>query len=257
MLPRPYVLSEANYRQLLDDPPNLAVLPWGATEAHNYHLPHGTDNIEITTVGERAAQLAHERGAKVILLPTVPFGNDAAQLDGQVATIHLGTAAATAILRDVVISLKHQGIDRLLLLNGHGGHNFQPLIRDAQLEFGILIVLVDFWAVAPEASKELFENPGDHANEFETSLMLSIAPDLVQMEQAGPGEHRPWGIEAMNQPGVWTPRPWSKVHPDTGSGDPSRATAKKGERWLSAATEALSNVMLGLSKAQKGDMPYV
>jgi creatinine amidohydrolase/Fe(II)-dependent formamide hydrolase-like protein len=52
------VLLEANYRQLLDRRPNVAVLPWGATEAHNFHLPHGTDVIEATAVAERAADLA-------------------------------------------------------------------------------------------------------------------------------------------------------------------------------------------------------
>ena len=51
-LPRPYVLEEANYKQLREHKPNVAVLPWGATEAHNFHLPHGTDVIEATTVAQ-------------------------------------------------------------------------------------------------------------------------------------------------------------------------------------------------------------
>src|SRR5688572_23814963 len=62
MPPRPYLLEEANYRQLLDDRPNVAVLPWGATEAHNYHLPHGTDVIEATAVAHSAGGIAHGRG---------------------------------------------------------------------------------------------------------------------------------------------------------------------------------------------------
>src|SRR5918997_5955741 len=104
MPPRPYVLEEANYRQLLDAPPNVAVLPWGATEAHNYHLPHGTDVIEATTIAQAAAGLAHGRGAKVVVLPTIPFGNNAQQLD-QVATISFSTATAAAVLADVAHSL--------------------------------------------------------------------------------------------------------------------------------------------------------
>src|SRR5215213_7794921 len=130
--PRPYILEEANYRQLLDDPPNVAVLPWGATEAHNYHLPHGTDVIEAVTLAEHAAGLAHGRGAKVIVLPAIPYGNDSQQLD-QVATISISTATALAILTDVARSLKLQGIDRLVILNGHGGNDFKPLVRDVQL----------------------------------------------------------------------------------------------------------------------------
>src|SRR5688572_29170987 len=105
MPPRPFVLHEANYRQLREYRPAVAVLPWGATEAHNYHLPHGTDVIEATVIAERAAALAHEAGARVVVLPTIPYGNNAQQLD-QVATISLRTTTALAILADVARSLK-------------------------------------------------------------------------------------------------------------------------------------------------------
>src|SRR3954464_9681468 len=167
--PRPFVLFEANYRQLLDGPrPNVAILPWGATEAHNYHMPHGTDVIEATHCANRAAEIAHERGAKVIVLPTIPFGNNAQQLD-QVATIHLSTTAAAAILHDVVESLTRQGIGRLVLLNSHGGKEFKPLVRDLGAKFpNMLIVIVNFWQMLPDVAKTIFDEPGDHAGELET-----------------------------------------------------------------------------------------
>ena len=76
MPPRSHVLLEANYRQLLADPPNVAILPWGATEAHNWHLPHGTDVIEATSFAEAAAEIASGKGARPIVLPTIPFGNN-------------------------------------------------------------------------------------------------------------------------------------------------------------------------------------
>src|SRR6187549_2889827 len=94
--PRPYVLEEANYRQLLDDRPNVAILPWGATEAHNYHMPHGTDTIEASTIAVAAAGIAHAKGARPIVLPPIPFGNNAQQLD-QVVTISFSTTTALAI----------------------------------------------------------------------------------------------------------------------------------------------------------------
>src|SRR5215212_4662460 len=145
--PRPFVLAEANYRQLLDNKPNVAVLPWGATEAHNFHLPHGTDIIEATEIAIRAAAIAHERGAKPGVLPAIPFGNNEQQLD-QVATISITTRTAAAILRDVVRSLSRQRIDRLAIVNAHGGNEFKPLVRDLQSEFaGVLIVVVNFFQV--------------------------------------------------------------------------------------------------------------
>src|SRR5437763_9288880 len=154
MPPRPFVLHEANYRQLQDHRPNVAILPWGATEAHNYHLPHGTDVIEATTLAEAAAAEATRRGAKVVLLPTIPFGNNAQQLD-QVATISIRTTTAAAILSDVARSLEVQGIDRLVLVNAHGGNDFKPLVRDVQAETGVLVVLANFYQVAPDALRDV------------------------------------------------------------------------------------------------------
>jgi creatinine amidohydrolase len=256
MSARPYILHEATYPQVNAHRPNLAVLPWGATEAHNRHLPHGTDVIEATALAERAGQIAHEAGAKVIVLPTIPFGNNEQQLD-QAATISFRTATAAAILADVARSLLLQGIDRLVVLNAHGGNEFKPLIRDVQKQTGMLITLINFFQVRPELLKEIFDRPGDHADEMETSLLLHLRPQWVDLPQAGPGTRVPFAIEGLTQSGVWTPRPWSATHPDTGAGDPSKATAEKGQRYFEAISAEIARVLIALSRAQKGQLPYV
>jgi creatinine amidohydrolase len=61
----------------------------------------------------------------------------------------------------------------------------------------------------------------------------------------------------VKQPGVWTPRPWSKTHPDTGSGNPARATAEKGQRYVEAITRDVADVLVELSAAKKGQSPYL
>jgi creatinine amidohydrolase len=256
MPPRHYLLVEANHKQLMAAPPQVAVLPWGATEAHNYHLPYGTDVIEATCVAERAATIAHERGASVAILPTIPFGNNEQQLD-QACTISFTTPTAAAILDDIARSLVRQNIDRLVIVNGHAGNQLQPIVRDAQSKHGLLIVVANFYEMAPEAKRSIFENPGDHADELETSLLLYLRPELVELSQAGPGRRKPFAIDGLVQPGVWTPRPWSKCHPDTCSGDPSRATAEKGKRYFEAVATALADLFVGLDHATKGQLPYV
>ena len=256
MPPRSHVLLEANYRQAMADRPNVAVLGWGATEAHNFHLPHGTDVIEAQAISEHATSLAVERGAKAVVLPTIPFGNNEQQLD-QVATISFQTTTALAVLNDVARSLSAQGIARLIVLNAHGGNEFKPLVRDIQERHGMLIVVVNFFGLCPESLAEIFDDPGDHAGEMETSLLLHLCPDLVEHDQAGPGERRPFSIDGIQQPGVWTPRPWSKVHPDTGSGNPKAATAEKGRRYFEAVTESLARLIVGVSQAEPGDLPLL
>ena len=78
---RPYILKETNWKAVRESSFDLAVLPWGACEAHNYHLPYGTDIIEAEYIAAEAARLAHEQGAKIIVLPAIPFGVNTGQHD--------------------------------------------------------------------------------------------------------------------------------------------------------------------------------
>jgi creatinine amidohydrolase len=246
----PVSLMHAAHGQLKGRKPTLAVLPWGATEAHNQHLPYGTDTLEAERFAQRSAELAATRGARVIVLPTIPFGNNAQQQD-QVASIHLSTTTALAILRDVANSLKRQGIERLLILNSHGGNEFKPLVRDLTLETGIFIAVASFWQMCTEMQRELFGDPGDHAGLLETSLLLHWCPEWVQMDLAGPGKRKSFAVRSLEQKGVWTPRPWTKIHPDLGAGDPRGATAEKGKQIFEAISEALAQLLVDLSKAKR------
>ena len=78
---KPYLLSENNWKNIKNENFDLAILPWGATEAHNYHLPYGTDNYEADSIAAESAKIAWEKGAKVIVLPTIPFGVNTGQAD--------------------------------------------------------------------------------------------------------------------------------------------------------------------------------
>ena len=257
MPPRDYVLHEANYRQLLNLKPNVAVLPWGATEAHNYHLPHGTDIIEANAMGELGVARANALGARCILLPCVPFGNDNMQLS-QVATITMRTTTQHLVLHDVAESLVRQGIDRLVILNFHGGNEFKSSIRDIMLDLPIFIVQVHGYLVDP-AVRNLWTIPdGDHANEFETALLLHLCPQWVEMGLAGPGTATESKLPAVsNTPGVWAPRDWAALTADSGVGDPRQGKAEDGKKCLDMLVNAFVPVLTQLSAAKNGDFPYV
>jgi len=253
---RPYVLHEASYRQLLDLQPNLAVLPWGATEAHNYHLPYGTDVIEATALGEAAVGRANEQGARCILLPTVPFGNNNQQLT-QVVTITMRSRTQQAVLHDVADSLLRQGIDRLLILNFHGGNEFKQMIADIMLDLPIFIMQVHGWQTDPRINDVLEIKGGTHADEMETSLVMHIAPDWVKLEDADAGVPRDFTIKELGDvPGVYIPQDWAMATASSGVGDPSKSTAEKGERILEMLTDALVPMLVALSQAQRGEYPY-
>ncbi|HET8713435.1 MAG TPA: creatininase family protein, partial [Gemmatimonadales bacterium] len=131
MSSRPYLLSEQTWKTVRETRYDVAVLPWGATEAHNFHLPYGTDNIETEAIAARAADRAWGQGAKVIVLPIVPVGVQTGQLDIPLC-VNLNPSTQALVLRDVAAALAGQGIAKLVVLNGHGGNDFRQMIREIQ-----------------------------------------------------------------------------------------------------------------------------
>ena len=176
MTARPFVLAETTWKTVRATPYEVAVLPWGATEAHNYHLPYATDNIEAEHVAIEASRIAWERGAKVVVLPTIPFGVNCQQLDIPLV-INMNPATQASVLQDVIDSLQPHSVRKLVVLNFHGGNHFRQMIRVLQAQTGLFLCVVDGHLVAPRS--EFFEASGDHADELETSLLLHLTPDLV------------------------------------------------------------------------------
>ena len=251
MADRGVILAEAAYRDIRGARVEVAVLPWGATEPHNLHLPYGTDIVETAQIAAVAARLAAEGGASVIVLPIVPFGVNTGQLDLPL-TINMNPSTQLALLDDVVSSLEKQ-VRKLVILNGHGGNDFKQMIREIQGAHATYICTVD-WYRSVDRSR-FFENPGDHADEMETSLMMHIAPRLVlPMEEAGKGSVKVHRLRAFREGWAWAPRPWTKVSADTGAGDPRRATAEKGSLYFAAVTRSIADFLIELSAADTNDL---
>lgn len=253
MGPRPYILAETNYRTVLDTDYRVAVLPWGATEAHNYHLPYATDNIQSDYIAAEAARLAWEQGARVIVLPTVPFGVNTGQFDIKL-DINMNPSTQRLVLRDVVESLSYQGIPKLVVMNGHGGNDFRQMIRELQPHFPKVFMCTLHWFRMLD-NAAYFEEPGDHAGEMETSNVMHIAPHLVRpLEEAGSGADRKFRIPAMKSGKAWAPRRWSAVTEDTGVGDPVRSDPEKGRRFLQDLTREIAAFLVDLDAAHLRDL---
>ena len=245
--PRPWIIAESTWPAVDATPYAVAVLPWGATEPHNRHLPYATDTIQCDHVAAESARRAWARGARVAVLPTVPFGVQTTQLDLKFA-LNLMPSTQLAILGDLIAALEGQGIRKLVVLNGHGGNDFRQLVRELVPRTRMLLCVVNWWQVVD--GHPYFEDLGDHAGELETSVMLHAAPALVApLSQAGDGHARQPTIAAMRERWAWTPRPWTTVTADTGIGDPRAATADKGARFLDATCERIAQFLVELGEA--------
>ncbi|MCC8072223.1 MAG: creatininase family protein [Bacteroidales bacterium] len=239
-------LSVSNFGTTRQRDYDLAVLPWGATEPHNYHLPYLTDSILSHDIAVDAARIAREKyGIMVMVMPPISLG---AQNPGQRELkfcVHTRQETQKAVLTDIASSLYHQGIDRLVIINGHGGNMFKGMIRDLTVELpGMLIACSEWYRVLP--SKDYFEQPGDHADEVETSVMMYYHPQLVNLEEAGEGRSRGFKPETLQAGVAWIPRDWSRVSEDTGIGNPALATAEKGEKFAHDVAERYAELFRDL-----------
>lgn len=252
MSDRPYILAETTWKTVQETKYDVAVLPWGATEAHNLHLPYCTDNFETEHIAAEAARLAWDAGARVVVLPIVPFGVQAGQLDIPFC-VNLFPTTQAAVLDDIARSLDGQGVRKLVILNGHGGNDFRWMVRELQPSLKIFLCVTS-WYQLVEAG-DYFEDLGDHAGEMETSMMLHIAPDTVSpLSEAGDGKERHFRIAAFREGWAWAPRQWTQVSADTGIGDPRASNREKGERYTSAVVERLSRFLIDLAAADLDDL---
>ncbi|WP_300433703.1 creatininase family protein [Christiangramia sp.] len=243
---RPYILSENKWKTLKDEKIEVAVLTWGATEAHNYHLPYGTDNYQIEAIAAEAGKIAWNNGAKVKVLPNIPFGVNTGQADIKL-DINLNPSTQLAILADIVEVLNRQGIYKLILFNGHGGNNFKPILRELGLKYPkMLLVMSNFFQVVDKS--RFFEEEGDHADEMETSLMLHLHSELVSdLKEAGDGAENKSKITGIREGWAWAEREWSLVTKDTGIGDPRKATKEKGAKFFEAVSQKLGDLILEIA----------
>jgi creatinine amidohydrolase len=250
--PRPYVLAECTWTEARKARFEVAILPWGATEAHNTHLPYGTDNFESESVAIEAAGNAWERGARVVVLPTVPFGVNTGQREIPFC-VNMMPGTQAAVLRDLFPSLEQHGIRKLVILNGHGGNDFRQMIRELQPSTSLLLSQVNWYNVVP--SSQHFDEPGDHAGELETSLMLHLQPHLVRpLDSAGEGRARVHRIRGFREGWAWMPRPWVQVTEDTGVGNPAKSTVEKGAAYFAAVAEKLGAFLVDLANADPAEL---
>src|SRR5690606_10736371 len=118
-----------NFAYVTANPYEVAVLPLGATEPHNLHLPYGTDVMEADIIGERICEAAHAQGAKVVLLPTMPYGTETNLRQFPLA-MNVNPSTLSLVIRDLIESLAASSIRKVVLLNSHGGNDLKPVLRE-------------------------------------------------------------------------------------------------------------------------------
>ena len=203
----------------------FAILPLGATEQHGLHLPQNTDSLIAEAL---ALQVGRESVG--MILPTIPIGYSWVWRDYP-GSLTFSFDTFRAVIKDIVVSLDRNGCRALLILTTHGA-NPQPIKYASRelVDHTAIRVLRAFYPnlsqIMTDADSTTWQNSNFHAEEFETSLMLYLHPNLVDMTKAV-SEYPPYSLAyemstlpmgALSESGVF--------------GDATVATAKKGERWF-------------------------
>lgn len=245
---QPYILSETSWKSIKETDFQLAVLPWGATEAHNLHLPYSTDNILVYRIAEESARIAWDCGSRVIVLPTIPYGVNTGQTDVKL-DMNLNPSTQFLILKDLVTVLDRQGIHKLVIMNGHGGNDFKQMIRELNIIFPKMFICQCHWFKIP-GKEAFFQDLGEHAGEDETSLMKYLSSELVlPLSVAGDGKAKNFRFSALREGWAWAEREWTKVTKDTGIGNPAQATEEKGAAFFKFITEKIGAFLFELAIA--------
>lgn len=226
----------------------VAVVPVAVLEDHGRHLPIDTDLLLCNAVCERAVAACADRA---VLVPAISHGYTPHHMDFP-GPITIGWQTFIAYGLDVCRSLAYHGFTRILIVNGHGSNTpFVDIIaRLAVVEAGVLAATVNYWnapgvrAVA-ESLRESDKIGGmNHACEFETSIYLALRPDLVDMSKAVRElSHRPtknyWTDLVGGDGPLAMMEHWSALSESGVMGDPTKASAGKGERLLEAAANGI------------------
>ncbi len=228
-------MTRDDVQQALEEFP-VAILPLGATEQHGHHLPLGVDIFLAEGISRELS-----RQTDALLLPTLPFGYSWVwrNIPG---TVSLQQHHVEAVIKDVAHSVKRYGVKLLVLLNGHDANNasMKYATRELMDELDMPVVYL-FYPEIEQIIKRYCESPSwhgmIHACEFETSLMLALKPELVQMDKAVkeyPFKPRLYGkttisLGDLSRSGVY--------------GDPTKASKEKGEKILKTLVNDMSQLL--------------
>jgi creatinine amidohydrolase len=208
----------------------VVILPTGSTEQHGRHLPLDVDLFLTESICLETGRRAADR---VLVLPPISYGLNLHHIDFP-GTIHIEPETFIAFCLNITKSVAYHGFEKLLIVNGHGSN--VPLIdlvaRRTTLETNSLCAACHYFALAlDEFTKIKDTEVVAHADEFETSLYLHLAPERVQMDKAGAGDDVMGAFVSSDStsPYVHFNDYWSRWTDLGVHGDARTATAEKGK----------------------------
>ena len=231
----------------------VAVIPYGTTEQHGPHMPLMTDYLIAGSVARAAvervvsAQPDQSAPPRAVALHPVPYSFNEHHMDLP-GTIAIGAHTIIDYLVEIGRSLAHHGFSRMVILNGHGSNApfMDVAARLITNQTPSICAGLAWWTLLDREDRAGMEIPpglDSHAGETETSLVLHLRPDLVDMAKAVrtiDEVQRSENIMAAERGGVAFQEWWSRNSQTGVQGDATKATAEKGRVLFEAATRRVA-----------------
>ncbi|MBS4195626.1 creatininase family protein [Lederbergia citri] len=218
----------------------IAILPIGAVEAHGPHLPLSTDTI----LAERLSEMLAER-VGALVLPSLPYGQ-VWSLRNFPGSINITNDSLISFLVDIGLSLYDQGFRTWAMVNGHLG-NQVAMKEAARVLYDKIPDLKVFYFFYPGMNgvvKDIRETKSVHSTyfhacEIETSIMLYLAGEFVDMNRAIND------VPQIGEEADFTPTPWESFTKSAVLGDATIATKEKGKKIVETALEKMVKMLIG------------
>jgi creatinine amidohydrolase len=222
----------------------------GSVEPHGPVLPYGTDYFQCDAVVRRGVTLANRQGARALMYPTLPIGNNV-NFKAFPFACRIGVQTLMRVVLDILYSLEEDGVRKVVLFNGHGGNTdaLRAALRahfDETAPERRAFVCMTSYVEAPE----FVEHPSDHGGESEVSRVLHLRPDLVRKDKFGVFPRGRLAVSALADDGVYFVRPWHLHVPASAGGDVRKASAQKGKGLIDASSRRLGRLLVELSAAK-------
>jgi creatinine amidohydrolase len=229
-------MSEHDFKAALKKKTRRAIIPVGSLEQHGNHLPVSTDSL----IAEYIARMAAEK-VGAFVLPVISYGVSFEHKP--MFNVSLRNSTLSTMICDACVSLAENKVKEMIILNGHHG-NMGALQYIAQELHGKLpgdvrVHTIHYW--------HMMKSEFDHAGEVETSLLLAIAPELVRMDRAAPNSKKLSKSKAAYSSITNAPGSFPKITGNGVWGDPRKATAAKGEKWIQEITAGLAKTITELA----------
>jgi creatinine amidohydrolase len=234
--PNGYLLPVTTTVEERERDARVALLPVGSFEQHGAFLPLITDTVVAMTV---AHALAEANPVRLLPPVTISCSHEHA---GWAGTVSIRASTLYTIVNDVADSLNNQGINRLVIVSGHGGNYvLSNVVQESNGRMALFPTEVDWARARQDAGMKTPADSDMHAGELETSLLLHTHPQLVRDDYAQ-HDHTADDRARMLTVGL-------SAYTESGVvGMPSLASAAKGERALASLVESFSGALSALSK---------